>query len=92
MKQYKIDVIAEMEKLAEDLSEISLREAALNIGINHLKRQECCEILDVFCKKHPEYHAVRMMDTPCDSLFCSAVVTTHEYESEEGFLASLNNV
>ena len=61
MKQYKLDVIAEMERMAEDLTEVSLREAALNAGINHLKRQECCEILNVFCKRHPEYHPILMM-------------------------------
>lgn len=78
MKQFKLDVIKEMENKVKDNREISLRECANAIGIKHIKTNDCREILLKFCKSHPEYKPVHFTDR--GSLFCGGVVTEFEYE------------
>ena len=82
MKQYKIDILNQMNKMSDDLVEISLREASLAVGINHLTRQECLEIGNAFVKKHPAYRLVKMNNPKNvnESLFTTLVATCAEYE------------
>lgn len=78
MKEYKISVLNELEKLTADYHSVQLRRAALNVGINHLKTQECHEVLNTFTKNHPEFKVYQLADNPQDSFFCSAFVSDNE--------------
>lgn len=78
MKEYKVNVLNELEKLTNDIHSVQLRRAALNVGVNHLKRQECFEILNSFVKLHPEYKIYQLADNPKDSFFCSAFVSDND--------------
>lgn len=78
MKEYKINVLNELERLTTDYHAVQLRRAALNVGINHLKTQECHEILNAFTKAHPEFTIYQLDDNANDSFFCSAFVSDNE--------------
>ena len=78
MKEYKTAVLNELEKLTTDFHSVQLRRAALNVGVNHLKTQECHEVLNAFTKTHPEFKVYQLADNPKDSLFCSAFVSDNE--------------
>lgn len=81
MKQFKLDVIKEMENRIRENKEIGLRDCANTIGIKHIKTNECREILLKFCKLHPEYRPIHFVNM--GSLFCGGFVTEHEYDNEE---------
>ena len=83
MKQYKLDVIDRMSELSKSDKIISLRDTALTLEIKHLKTQECMEIINAFLKLHPDYKAVRMMNTPLDSVFCSLCFVDKELEFDD---------
>ena len=78
MKDYKVTVLTELEKLTADYHSVQLRRAALNVGINHLKTQECHEILNAFTKDHPEFTVYQLDDNPKASFFSSAFVSDNE--------------
>lgn len=78
MKEYKVKVLNELERLTAEYHAVQLRRAALNVGVNHLKTQECHEILNAFTKNHPEFFVYRLADNANDSLFCSAFVSDNE--------------
>lgn len=78
MKEYKITVLNELERLANDYHSVQLRRAAMNVGINHLKTQECHEILNAFIKAHPEFAVYQLSDNANDSFFCSAFVSDNK--------------
>lgn len=78
MKDYKIKVLNEMLKKAEENHAISIKESANKVGIKHLKTQDVQEILNAFIKARPEYKIYRLNDNPLASLFCSAFVSDNE--------------
>lgn len=78
MKEYKINVLNELERLTADYHSVQLRRAALNIGIKHLKTQECHEIINAFIKAHPDFKAYQLDDDKSASFFCSAFVSDNE--------------
>lgn len=78
MKDYKINVLNELESLTNGYHSVQLRRAALNVGINHLKRQEYVEILNSFIKSHHAFKIYQFADNPKDSFFCSAFVSDNE--------------
>ena len=77
MKECKINVLNELERLTADYHSVQLRRAALNIGIKHLKTQECHEIINAFIKAHPDFKAYQLDDKNA-SFFCSAFVSDNE--------------
>lgn len=83
MKQYKIDILQKLNERAKGERIISLRETANQLGIKHLKTQECLEISNLFLKKQPEYKAVKFIDNPLDSLFCSLTFVDKNIEFSE---------
>lgn len=83
MTEIKQKVLDRMNELERDMNEISIRAAALEVGVNHLKTQDCIEIMNRFCEAHPDYRIVKLVRTPLDSLFVAGVVTTLTYEDEE---------
>ncbi|MEE0875621.1 MAG: hypothetical protein UIH27_19530 [Ruminococcus sp.] len=78
MKEIKVNVINELEKLTADYHSVQLRRAALNVGIKHLKTQDCHEILNAFTKAHPEFTVYKLDDNTNASFFCSAFVSDNE--------------
>lgn len=88
MKEYKREIIDAIIAEAEDSRIISLREVAANLGHDHLPRLVVEEIRNAVKKELPGYHAVRMENTPHDSLFQSLcfVEDDVEFEDEGEFL------
>ena len=78
MKELKENVLNELENLTADYHAVQLRRAALNVGCNHLKTQECHEILNKFTTLHPEFKIYQLADNPNASYFCSAFVSDNE--------------
>lgn len=68
-----------------------MEEVAAAQGISHIKTQEAHEIMGAVLKAVPDYHPVRMMDTPNDSFFQSLCFVENgtEFDSEADFLASV---
>lgn len=75
MKQYKQNVIARMVELANQIGAFSIRRAALDCGINHLKADECQTILCAFLKARPDFKPYRTYN---ECLFTSLFVTNCE--------------
>lgn len=82
MKDWKKDVLREMERIAADQKEVQLKQAALAAGVKHIKTAECREILTAFCKEHREYRPLQLLQHNYDSIFESGVATMCEYEEE----------
>ena len=78
MNEIKTKVLNELETLTADYHAVPLRRAALNVGCNHLKTQECHEILNKFTTLHPKFKIYQFADNPKDSFFCSAFVSDNE--------------
>ena len=78
MKALKENVLNELENLTADYHAVPLRRAALNVGCDHLKTQECHEILNKFTTLHPEFKIYQLADNPNASYFCSAFVSDNE--------------
>lgn len=90
MKQFKIDVLNEMERRAETMREIRLRGCARAVGVDHLYYQECMEIMLAFVKKHPTYkifHDVGPHGRA--SLFNGGMVSECEYQDEDEYLKEM---
>lgn len=86
MKQYKLDVLNEMFRLADEYHAVKIQTAANNIGIEHLKTQEVKEILNAFVKAKPDFKVYQLSDNPLASLFTSAFVSDNKslpYEEEK---------
>lgn len=78
MTNTKVMILNELTKLTNDYHAVMLRRAALNVGVKHLKTQECHEVLNAFTKEHPEFKIYQLADNPTASLFCSAFVSDNE--------------
>lgn len=77
-KEYKKAVVDELERMSSEYHAIMLRNAALNVGITHLKTQESLEVLKMFVKLHPEFKIYRLADNPKASIFCASFVSDNE--------------
>lgn len=78
MEQYKLDIVNEMEKLANEKHTISVCEAARAVGINRLKFPEVFEIINLFTYRHPEYIAYQLVDERFISAFETIFVSDNE--------------
>lgn len=90
MKEWKTDLVKRIVKKAEGEKIISLRETALEAGINHIKTQECLEITRAVLKVCPDYQVVKMIN-PANKVESAFTTITFidkdlEFESEEEFL------
>lgn len=83
MKEYKLQIIEELNKKARETKIISLRETAIECGCKHLKTQECLEIANAFLKNNNDYKMVRMMNNKYDSIFCSLTFLDKSLEFED---------
>ncbi len=70
-KQQKEALKEALDNRYEESRIISLKEVANELGIKQIPREQCVGILQTFCRKHPDYKAVQMMNTKHDSLFVS---------------------
>lgn len=83
MKTWKEELLTAYEKAAETDKQISLYEIAKENGYDHISRQDITDIVNAFCRKHPEYRPVIMLDYDGQnaSLFTHGVLTMLEYEN-----------
>lgn len=83
MKDWKEEMLSSLETEAETLKEIRFHDVAASHGYSHIKTQDVRDIMDAFCKKHPEYRPVLMLDYEGQnaSLFTHGVLTMCEYDN-----------
>lgn len=89
LKEYKLKVLNKMEEMANDYHSVSLRTAALAVGVNHLTTQEAHEVMNAFCKSHPTYSQYKLSDNSLDSFFCSAFVSDNKTPPSKEHLESV---
>ena len=70
MIEFKENIVKKMIEKSKEMRIVSLRETALEMGINHINAQDVRDIAQRL-RKVEGFHLVRMMSTPNDSLFCS---------------------
>ena len=78
MKKYKLDIVTEMEKRANEMHSISVCEAARAVGINRLKISEVFEIINLFVHRHPEYIVYQLVDERFASAYETVFVSDNE--------------
>lgn len=78
MKQYKLDVLAAMEKAAAERHCVYVKTAAEAAGVDRLTANETREVLNAFTKRNPEWKQYQNSDNPLESLFRSAFVSDNE--------------
>lgn len=89
MKEYKLKVLNKMEQMANHYHSVSLRAAALAVGVNHLTTQEAHEVMNAFCLLHPTYSQYKLSDNSLDSFFCSAFVSDNKTPPSKEHLESV---
>lgn len=87
MKQWKLDILKELNKKAIGYREISFYEVAKKLGYNHIARQDVRDIEIAFLRENPTYKAFRFVKNPrkinpTESLFQTLVLSECEYETE----------
>lgn len=84
MKEWKEKIVEAMVEKTKDTRIISLRETAAEMGIKHIKTEDCMDILNAL-KIVPGFHPIQMMMTPHDSLFVSMNLVDDglEFDNEE---------
>lgn len=84
MKDWKAELLTALETEAETMKEIRFHDVAVARGYNHIKTQDVRDIMNAFCKKHPEYRPVIMLDYEGQnaSLFTHGVLTECQYDDE----------
>lgn len=70
MKEWKEKIVEAMVEKTEDTRIISLKETAAEMGIKHIKTEDCMDILNAL-KNVSGFRPVQIMMTPHDSLFVS---------------------
>lgn len=84
MKEFKQNLVDLIVASSHTLKIISLKDVAAANGINHIDRQDVQDILNAVLKVLPGYHAVRMMNTPNDSLFQSLTFVQNDVTFDDG--------
>lgn len=89
MKEWKENLVKAVINETQEKWIVSLKEVAAAHGISHIKTQEAHEIMGAVLKAVPDYHPVRMMNTPNDSFFQSLCFVENgvEFDSEADFIA-----
>lgn len=84
MKEWKEKIVEAMVEKTKDTRIISLRETAAEMGIKHIKTEDCMDILNAL-KNVPGFHPVQIMMNPHDSLFVSLNLVDDglEFDNEE---------
>lgn len=83
MEEFKESVVNKMIEKSQDMRIVSLREAAAELGINHISAQDTRDIAQRL-REVEGYHLVQMMNTPNDSLFCSLCLVEDGVEFDDG--------
>lgn len=79
MKEWKEKIVEAMIDKTKDRRIISLRETAAEMGIEHVKTEDCLDILNAL-KNVPGYRPIQIMMNPRDSLFVSLNLVDNELE------------
>lgn len=83
MKEFKENIVNKMIEKSKEMRIVSLRETALEMGINHINAQGVHDIAQRL-QKVEGFHLVRMMNTPKDSRFCSLCLVEDCVEFDDG--------
>lgn len=88
MKDWKEELLQALEEEAKELKTIKFYDVAKAKGYKHINRQDVSDIFVKFCKLHPEYEPVYLLDYKGQpkSLFTNGALTMNEWEDEEDFL------
>lgn len=82
MKEWKEKIVEAMVKKTKDTRIISLRETAAEMGIKHIKTEDCLDILNAL-KNVSGFHPVQIMMNPNDSLFVSLNLVDNGLEFDD---------
>lgn len=82
MKEWKEQIVEAMVKKTKDTRIISLRETAAEMGIKHIKTEDCLDILNAL-KNVSGFHPVQIMMNPNDSLFVSLNLVDNGLEFDD---------
>ena len=82
MKEWKEQIVEAMVKKTKDTRIISLRETAAEMGIKHIKTEDCLDILNAL-KNVSGFHPVQIMMNPNDSLFDSLNLVDNGLEFDD---------
>lgn len=77
MKEWKIQVIEQLEANCKEVNAVLLRKAAIECGFKHIKVGDCFDIINGFLRRNSEYK-VYMLDGNTESVFCNAFFTANE--------------
>lgn len=80
MKQWKEEILKELEGQTTDLREISFKDTVSKLGYKHIKRQDVLDIALAFTKRNPTYKAIRFIEEK--SLFNGLVFTELDYSED----------
>lgn len=92
MKGWKSDFVAAME--AAGLKEVKIKDIADQLGIKHISRQDCVDIMNSFCKRNPSYRPLILTASANSrySLFTGGVCTEHDYQSGDEFASMIDEL
>lgn len=82
MKEWKEKIVEAMVKKTKDTRIVSLRETAAEMGIKHIKTEDCLDILNAL-KNVSGFHPVQIMMNPNDSLFVSLNLVDNGLEFDD---------
>lgn len=82
MKNGKKKIVEAMVEKTKDTRIISLRETAAEMGIKHIKTEDCMDILNAL-KNVSGFHPVQIMMNPNDSLFVSLNLVDNGLEFDD---------
>lgn len=82
MKEWKEKIVEAMIDKTKDTRIISLRETAAEMGIKHIKTEDCLDILNAL-KNVSGFHPVQIMMNPNDSLFVSLNLVDNGLEFDD---------
>lgn len=83
MKEFKENIVKKMIEESKEMRIVSLRETALEMGIDHINVQDVRNIAERL-RSVEGFQLVRMMSTPNDSLFCSLCLVEDCVEFDDG--------
>lgn len=91
MKEWKIEILDELNKRVENASAIKFYDIAKIMGYNHIKRQDVEDIARAFLKINPSYKVIRFVKNAkrgadsTESLFVTLGFTEVDCKSEVEF-------
>lgn len=83
MKEFKENIINKMIEKSREMRIVSLREAAAELGVDHINAQDVRDIAQRL-RSVEGYHLMQIQHSPHDSLFCSLCLVEDGVEFDAG--------